>query len=142
LSFCCGASMIGSVGTLQHINVYIHHVPIVFCPVCNDMEVHYQAIKEYEILVEYAQEDGAAELDFRHFTMRDPYEQLFENCVNDDGEDPLEIICTQIDMALDLWSVAKKMKDLEWQKQLINRLSALSHRRDRQSRKHLTDHAV
>lgn len=129
MSFCCGASMIGTKGTLKHIRTRIHNVPILLCPVCHRIEVHYLAHDEYEILAEYAHGDGAYDVDFADYVENDDYEILFSNCVNHEQEEPLDIVRSQIDMALDLWTVAKAIGDAEWEDELKKRLSALSARR-------------
>ncbi|MFC0214528.1 hypothetical protein ACFFK0_19020 [Paenibacillus chartarius] len=129
MSFCCGASMIGTRGTLKHIRTRIHNVPILFCPVCHRTEVHYQAENEYEILAEYAHGDGAAEVDFLEYVDNKSGGELFENCVSNEEEDPLDVVHRQIDMGLDLLTVAKSIDDWEWEEQLKRRLQMLSNRR-------------
>jgi hypothetical protein len=128
MSFCCGASMIGTRGTLKHIRTQIHNVPILFCPVCHQIEVHYLVENEYEILAEYAHGDGATEVDFVEYVDHKDGMALYENCVNHEGEEPIDIVCSQIDMALDLLSVAKAIGDEEWESQLKKRLQMLSAR--------------
>ncbi|MEI7028122.1 hypothetical protein [Paenibacillus sp. y28] len=129
MSFCCGASMIGTQGTLKHYRTHIHNVPLLFCPVCHRIEVHYLIEHEYEILAEYAHGDGAHEIDFQEYVDGRENPALYENCVNDESEEPLDIVLNQIDMALDLLSVAKQMADAEWEEQLKKRLSVLSKRK-------------
>lgn len=129
MSFCCGASMIGTRGTLKHLRTQIHNVPLLFCPVCHNVEVHYLVENEYEILAEYAHADGAAEVDFQEYVGSKENQRLFENCVNHENEDPLEIVKNQIDMALDLMIVANQFHDDEWETQLKKRLRVLSQRR-------------
>lgn len=131
MSFCCGASMIGTKGTLKHIRTHIHNVPLLFCPVCHRVEVHYLVEGEYEILAEYAHGDGASEVDFEDY-VEDKYgDGLYENCVSSENEDPLDLVRNQIDMALDLMIVAKQLHDEEWENQLKKRLSVLSQRRNK-----------
>ncbi|WP_442601648.1 hypothetical protein [Paenibacillus sp. KN14-4R] len=131
MSFCCGASMIGAKGTLKHLRTHIHNVPIVFCPVCHRVEVHYMVEHEYEVLSEYAHSDGAYEVDFVEYVDPEEEEIMFENCISHEDEDPVLVVQNQIDMALDLLSVAKKINDEEWETQLKKRLAALSVRRGR-----------
>jgi hypothetical protein len=131
MSFCCGASMIGTKGTLRHFDTHIHNVPLLFCPVCHRIEVHYKVESEYEILAEYAHGDGAAEVDFQDYVEERSGDDLFDNCVNRESEDPADILLNQIDMALDLLSVAKQLNDDEWERQLKNRLTALNERRNK-----------
>lgn len=128
MSFCCGASMIGTKGTLKHYRTRIHNVPILLCPVCFRTEVHYLVENEYEILAEYAHGDGAAEVDF-HDYVDESDKALNENCVNNEDEDPMLVAQNQIDMSLDLLSFAKEIGDSEWQLQLKKRLMVLSQRR-------------
>jgi len=122
--------MIGMKGTLKHYRTRIHNVPILFCPVCHRVEVHYLVENEYEILAEYAHGDGAAEIDFRDY-VDESDKALHENCINRDNEDDLQIVQNQIDMALDLLSFAKAISDEEWQEQLKRRLAVLSRRRSK-----------
>jgi hypothetical protein len=121
--------MIGTKGTFKHIRTRIHNVPLLFCPVCHRVEVHYLVMNEYEILAEYAHGDGASEVDFQEYVDQKSTADLFENCVNTEGEDPLEVVRNQIDTALDLLPVAQQLKDSEWEAQLKKRLHVLSDRR-------------
>jgi len=130
MSFCCGASMIGTKGTLKHIRTHIHNVPIMFCPVCHRVDIHYLIENEYEILAEYAHGDGAAEVDFQEYVEQEG-KALLENCVNHENEDPMDVVHSQIDMALDLLSFAKQIEDTEWQLALKKRLGMLNNRRNK-----------
>lgn len=126
MSFCCGASMIGSFGTLRHFNTLIHNVPIVLCPICHRMEVHPAIEAEYEILVEYANGDQAPEVDFKDFVTVDPH--MFENCTMTDGGSFEDVLKQQIDIALDLLGAATQLHDEEWRLELKKRLQTLSER--------------
>jgi len=129
MSFCCGASMIGTKGTLKHFRTQIFNVPIVFCPVCHRVEVHYLVEREYELLAEYAHDDGALEIDFMQFVDDKTEVGLYENCVNHDEEDPLTVVKNQIDMSLDLLALAKDIGDEDWSNELKKRLAMLTARR-------------
>lgn len=122
--------MIGTKGTMKHYHTEVHHVPLLFCPVCHRVEVHYKVEHEYEILAEYSHSDGITEIDFEDFVLENET-MVFDNCVNVEGEDPLEIAQTQIDMSLDLMAVAKAIKDLKWEYQLKRRLAVMSLRKDK-----------
>lgn len=122
--------MIGTKGTLKHVTTHIHNVPITFCPVCHRIDVHYMAQNEYDILAEYAYSDGAAEVDFEDYVDQDPA-ALLENCVNHENEEPMEVVRSQIDMALDLLCFAKQIDDKEWQYMLKKRLQVLNSRRNK-----------
>lgn len=130
MSFCCGASMIGTKGTLKHYRTHIHNVPILFCPVCHRVDIHYMVENEYELLAEYAHSDGADEVDFGDYVDQEQQE-LLENCVNHEHEDPMDVVLNQIDMALDLLVVAKRIRDAEWEEQLKRRMISLSARRNK-----------
>jgi hypothetical protein len=132
MSFCCGASMIGTRGTLKHDQTLIHNVPLLFCPVCHRTKVHFLVENEFEILAEFASSDGAREVDFADYVDMSSQEWLYENCVNStELEDPQDVMRTQIDMALDLLSIARQIGDVIWQEQLKKRLRVLSERRSR-----------
>ncbi|MGF9698083.1 MULTISPECIES: hypothetical protein [Paenibacillus] len=128
MSYCCGASMVGTKGTLKHYRTQVHNVPLLFCPVCHRVEVHYKVENEYEILAEYAHGDGASEIDFQDYVTEDE-DAIFENCVNRESEDAMVIVQRQIDMALDLLRLAKEMKDEKWESELKRRLAVMSQRR-------------
>lgn len=134
MSFCCGASMIGSKGSLRHIRTQIHNVPLLFCPVCHRVEVHYKVESEYEILAEYAHGDGASEVDFQDYVDHNAESALYENCVNTDTEEPADMLHSQIDMALDLLGAAMQLQDKEWEQQLKKRLISLNDRRNKLQR--------
>jgi len=128
MSYCCGASMVGTKGTLKHYRTQVHNVPLLFCPVCHRVEVHYKVENEYEILAEYAHGDGASEIDFQDYVTEDE-DAIFENCVNRESEDAMIIVQRQIDMSLDLLRLAKEMKDEKWESELKRRLAVMSQRR-------------
>lgn len=129
MSFCCGAGMIGTKGTLKYIHTRIHHVPLLLCPVCSRVEVHHLAVREYEILAEYAHGDEAADVDFREYAdMPEPHE-LYAICVsNEETEAPQDIVRVQIDIALDLLALSAAMEDEAWGEQLRRRLGVLGRR--------------
>lgn len=127
--------MIGTKGTLKYIRTKIHHVPILFCPVCQRIEVHHLALQEYEILAEFAYGEGADEVDFEEYVDRKEPHEMYANCVNHEEEDPLEVVRSQIDMSLDLLALSKDIGDGEWQDQLRKRLQVLSLRQAKLKKK-------
>ncbi|MEF2243519.1 MULTISPECIES: hypothetical protein [unclassified Paenibacillus] len=135
MSFCCGASMLGTRGTLKHLQTHIHHVPVLFCPVCQRVDIHYLAKGDYELLADFAQGDGAVEVDFNDY-IEQSQEELLENCVNHEDEDAMEVVRSQIDMALDLLQFAYQIEDSSWQYMLKRRLRALNARRNKLLQKH------
>lgn len=131
MSFCCGASMIGALGSLRHHKTYVNNVPILHCPVCNRIDVHPTVEEEFEILSEYAKTDDTPEVDFKEYVNSESLKNIFENCtVIDEGRID-EVYRQQIDSALDLLSVAKQLKDREWEDTLKKRLNRLSERLNR-----------
>lgn len=124
--------MIGTRGTLKHDETHIHNVPLLFCPVCHRTKVHFLVENEFEILAEFANGDGAREVDFADYVDVADQQWLYENCVSSaEYEEPLDVMRTQIDMALDLLTIARQMGDVLWQEQLKKRLKVLSERRDK-----------
>jgi hypothetical protein len=118
MSFCCGASMIGVVGTLKHQSVKVHHVPLLCCPVCNNIVVHPAVKEEFDLVVEYAQEDRVKEITLRETITPEMIVEWKEICVSFQGDDH----------SLDLLSTAKLLNDIDWQDALKNRLKVLSAR--------------
>ena len=129
MSFCCGASMVGAIGTMRHGKTYVHNLPMLFCPVCHQVEVHNAVMEEFDILIDYAESDAAREVDFAEYIDPSRMEDIFENCISCVTEDPHQIFEVQIDMALDLLIIAKKLKDLEWEMMLKKRLKVLSEKK-------------
>ena len=120
--------MIGALGSLRHHKTYVNNVPILHCPVCNRIDVHPKVEEEFEIISEYAQTDDTPEVDFKEYVSGDLLKNIFENCtVIDEGRID-EVFRQQIDSALDLLSVAKQLKDRDWEEALKKRLNRLSER--------------
>ncbi|EGL82688.1 hypothetical protein CathTA2_1774 [Caldalkalibacillus thermarum TA2.A1] len=134
MSFCCGASMTGAIGTVKYKRTLIHNVPILYCPICQSFEVHEKVRDEYEILAEYAHADHAPEVYFTDYVDVDNLESLFDQCVEINGSTE-EVLRAQIDHALDLLAVAKKLRDQKWQEDLLYRLKVLSGRLRREQSK-------
>lgn len=128
MSFCCGASMIGTMGTLKHNSTYIHQVPMNYCPICHSVEVNAKVREEYDILADYAHADQAADIYFNDYVEIENIPDLFADCIDIEGKSTREILHSQIDNALDLLSFAKQIGDREWQMQLKYRLKVLSER--------------
>lgn len=129
MGFCCGAGMIGSIGNVRHQKTLVLNVPILYCPVCDQIEVHPAIEGEYEILVEYAQGDRAPEVDFSDFVSVDNIANLFENCSMTDHDIRFDaMLKQQIDLSLDLLVVAKQLQAADWQEELMTRLKRLSER--------------
>ncbi|MDA8353062.1 MAG: hypothetical protein M0Z65_07735 [Firmicutes bacterium] len=129
MGFCCGAGMVGGMGTIQYESVKVHHVPLQFCPVCHRMEVHPSVEREFELLLEFAQEDGARELNLgEQIGHSDAWK---ESCSSLQDEEPETLLRNQIDTALDLMSVARHLEDHKWEAMLKHRLRVLSRRLDR-----------
>jgi reverse gyrase len=135
MSLCCGASMIGTIGTVKHHNTYIHQVPILHCPICQSIEVYSRIKEDYEILADYAHSDHAPEVFFNDYVEIDDLDALFIDCIEIDIDLNTGVIKNQIDHALDLLSIAKKVKDDEWEKTLYKRLNVLSQRLRRHQQK-------
>lgn len=138
MGFCCGASMVGAIGTMRHHQTYITNVPLLYCPVCHQVTVHPKVEEEFDLLAEFAHSDGAVSVDFREYVDAENREDLFENCSSVDHGDLVEVLRAQIDIALDLLSVAKQLGDKAWEQELINRLAVLSERLRKWRRKNVS----
>lgn len=127
MGFCCGASMVGAIGTVRYKKTLIHQVPIIYCPICHAFQVYPKVKDEYEILAEYAHADRAGEVTFSDYVDLSDKEDLFEDCISYDGSSE-SALREQIDHALDLLVVANKLGEDDWKKDLLNRLKVLSKR--------------
>jgi hypothetical protein len=128
MSFCCGASMIGTVGTVKHMNTYIHEVPILFCPICNAHEIYSKVKEDYDIIADYAYTDHAPEIFFSDYVEIEELESFFTDCVEVNSKITTFVLRSQIDHALDLLMIAKQLKEEAWQQDLYHRLKVLSSR--------------
>lgn len=135
MGFCCGASMIGTLGTLKHHQTYIHQVPVLFCPICQSIKVHPKVKDDYEILVDYAHSDQASEIFFDDYVDVKDLKELFMDCIDMEDQSVMMVIRSQIDHALDLLSIAKTLEDEDWKKDLFHRLSVLTERLKRYEKK-------
>jgi len=125
---CCGASMVGTLGTVKHFKTFIHQVPILYCPICQTIEVYEKIKDDFDILADYAHGDQAHEVYFNDYIEYERLDELFNDCLEIDIQMNGSFLKNQIDHALDLLSVAKKLKDEEWEKDLFHRLRVLSDR--------------
>ncbi|MBA4494840.1 YgiT-type zinc finger protein [Paenactinomyces guangxiensis] len=129
MSYCCGASRIGLIGTLRQQSILVHHVPLLYCPVCHEVEVHPAIKEEFELVIEYAQEDHVKEATLREEISPDMIAEWKEYCVSFQEDDDVEsILREQIDHSLDLLRVSKVLSDTEWGDELKVRLKILTER--------------
>jgi len=127
VSYCCGASTIGFVGSYRHSSVMVHQVPLMYCPVCHEVEVHPAVKEELELVVEYAKEDRAKEVTLRETITPEMIAEWKENGISFQETDDLEpVLREQIDHSLDLLRVSKVLNDTEWGEELKNRLKVLT----------------
>lgn len=126
--YCCGAVMIGAIGSLRKQSVFVHNVPLLYCPVCHEIEVHTAVKEEFDLVVQYAVEDGVKETTLREQIAPELIEEWKENVISFQEGDLEPILREQIDYALDLLSVSKQLNDREWGEQLKNRLKVLTAR--------------
>lgn len=126
--------MIGTTGVIRSGGVVVHHVPLVACPVCHKVEVHHAVREEFDLLVEYAQGDGASHVNFKDYVASENMANFMENCTSVEGNNPVELYQEQIDHALDLLGVAKQLHDPAWEQALKERLKVLSRRLNRYRR--------
>lgn len=123
--YCCGASMIGKIGTIGQKKVLVHQVPILYCPVCQKSHVHPAVKEQFELVVEYATEDGVKETTLYDRIDPNMLKKWKELSFSFEEEDNHEMILReQIDLALDLLRICKP--DYDWADLLKARLKVLS----------------
>lgn len=128
MAYCCGATMVGAIGTLRQGAVLVHNVPLLYCPVCHQVEVHQAVQEEFELMLDFAHGDGAQEINLREHIDEEMIQEWKEYCTSFQNGQPEQILREQIDMALDLMIVAKHLKDREWEDDLKKRLRVLGDR--------------
>ncbi|WP_124728163.1 hypothetical protein [Staphylospora marina] len=129
MSFCCGASTIGFIGSYRKHSVMVHQIPLLWCPVCHVVEVHPAVREEFELVVEYAREDRVREVTLRETITPDLIEEWKEYGISFQENDDLEpVLREQIDHSLDLLRVSKILGDAEWGEELKHRLKVLTNR--------------
>ncbi len=122
-SFCHGASKIGAIGSIEYHHILIHHVPILCCPVCQHVEPHPRIHENLDLIVSIANNDGMQEVDFNNYITFISYEVLFENVSSVITGNWDKVVKQQIDLSLDLLSIARNLQDKEWEEELKQRLS-------------------
>lgn len=130
ISFCHGANKIGSIASIKYRRVLVHHVPILFCPVCESVEPHPKIQENLDLVITIAHHDGLSEVDFNHYIHLLNYDKIFEDISTVSNGNWDKVIQSQIDIALDLLSVAAFLKDKKWEEDLKNRLIELSKKKD------------
>jgi hypothetical protein len=129
MSFCCGASTIGFVGSYRQQTIMVHQVPLLYCPVCHDVQVHPAVKEEFELVVEYAKEDRVEEVTLRETITPEMIDEWKEYGISfQENEDLEPILREQIDHSLDLLRVSKVLKDKDWGEELKHRLQVLTTR--------------
>ncbi|SFS77053.1 hypothetical protein [Marininema halotolerans] len=128
MGFCCGATMVGAVGTLRQGSTLVHNAPLLYCPVCHQVQVHYSAQEEFDLMMEYAQSDGTQHVNLKEYIDEHMIAEWKESCTSFQQGQSESILREQIDMALDLMGVAKQIEDHEWEKALKGRLQVLGER--------------
>lgn len=126
--YCCGAAMIGAIGSMRKHTVFVHNVPLLYCPVCHEIEVHTAVKEEFDLVVQYAVEDGVKETTLREQIAPELIEEWKEYVVSFQEGDLEPVLREQIDYALDLLSVSKQLNDSKWGEELKNRLKVLTTR--------------
>lgn len=124
--YCCGASMIGMIGTVSHKTVKIYNVPVLICPVCQSLEIHPAVNEQFELVLEYALEDRVKETTLYEQIDPELIESWKEYCFSFQTNDAESVIREQIDLALDLLRICKP--DDSWAEELKRRLKVLSQR--------------
>src|SRR3954451_14897573 len=124
--YCCGASMIGMVGSLKQKSVKVHQVPLLFCPVCHNVEVHPAAKEQFDLVLEYALEDRVKETSLYEQVDPELMATWKESCFSFQEDDVEAVLREQIDLSLDLLLISKPDQSLA--NELKNRLRVLSKR--------------
>ena len=124
--YCCGASMIGMIGTIKHKSVKVSQVPLLCCPVCHQVEVHPAVREQFDLVVEYALEDRVYETTLYDEIDPELLEKWKEYCFSFQEDDVEAVLREQIDLALDLLRICQP--DEAWASELKNRLKVLSER--------------
>lgn len=127
---CCGATKIGAIATVHKKNTIVNSVPIFYCPICNNFEVHSKFKEKLNFVVTIAKENEIKKLDIANHINMDNYDNLFEGSSTIDNGNLDDVVQSQIDIALDLLAFAKDIKDKKWEETLKQRLHKLSKYKD------------
>ncbi|QZA32735.1 hypothetical protein [Hydrogenibacillus sp. N12] len=124
MSWCCGAMMVGSIGRLRRNGIVFDRVPLVYCPVCRRFDVHPLVADAFDLLLDYAEADGARVVDVAELLRYDEAALRAAQPFWDDG-DAEALVEGLIDQALDLLSAARALDDRLWRRELHDRLRRL-----------------
>lgn len=125
-NFCCGASKVGKISSIVNDDLLVHQVPVLYCPVCKDVEVHPDIKARVDMLTKHAKANGFSELFCQGKLDIHQYDELFENCSTVDRGDQHGVVQSQIDIALGLLTFARNIKDEVWEQEIKERLTSLS----------------
>lgn len=129
LSYCCGASMIGYIGQIRKGGVLVYAVPLLYCPICCELQVHPAVLEEFELVLEFACEDEVDEVIFCAEITTDMIAEWGEECISfTDESDLYQLFKDQIDHSLDLLNLSCTIGDNGWREELKNRLKVLTYR--------------
>jgi hypothetical protein len=129
MSFCCGADMLLTIATIRQEGVAITNVPIVFCPVCEQLRVHPSIEFEFEMLKEFACKDRAQEVDLQAVVHPSLQQKLYDPQYHLGYGNLEQVIKEQIDCALDLYTMAHSLGNSEWQEEIVHRLKVLQNKK-------------
>ncbi len=115
-------------GTLQHYRTRITKCSPVAVSGVPPYRGTFMVENEYEIFAEYAQSDGVEEVNFKDYVTTDD-SQLFENCINHENDDPLELVRNQIDMHSICWHWPSSGRIRNGNRKLKRRLALMSRRK-------------
>lgn len=124
--YCCGASMIGKIGTICKKSIKVHQVPLLYCPVCQEVEVHPAVKEQFDLVLEYALEDRVKETTLYEQIDPEMIQRWRADCFSFQVDDAETVIREQIDLALDLLRICSL--DTKWADELKVRLKVLSER--------------
>jgi hypothetical protein len=132
MSFCCGTDMLLTIAAIRQDGTTVTNVPIVFCLICEQINVHPDVEFAFDMLLEYAVKDRAREVDLMKAVPPAIRKTLYN------PENHLEyrkidyVLQQQIDHALDLFSMAQRLEDPQWKEEILQRLTVLHQKKTKE----------
>lgn len=121
---CCGLTM---VARLQNVytegSVLVQDVPLLFCPTCQYSLIAPDIELDYQLFAHNCETDGVRSGSLTDAAGEDKILAVLEKYPEDERiHTGQRVIREQFDITLDLLNFAQSMQDLEWSRELVERL--------------------
>jgi hypothetical protein len=132
MDFCCGTTMTARLGPLcTEGRAQLTDVPFLVCPTCGHTTVAPAVEFDVTMYLHYCETDGVAEASLLDVVDREKIQAILDDYPDTDLAMP-RVSDEQIDHMLDLWNFALALQDVEWVREIREKLVLLHRVRSEQ----------